>query len=212
METRLELLIASVISRLGSITKTKLLKLLYLFDVEFYRVNRAIFTGFEWRFFHLGPWTAELDISLQALVARGVLTEAVSDWSEFDTKVYRSTRAVDLGEPFDSYKQEAILRNVLNTWGEKTTGEILDYVYFQTEPMEHGVRNQLLDFSSISQELPEIYKRTSSGKSESEIRALHQKFNERISSLSAGRGFEFTPPRYDDEFQEAIEKLDAGLL
>ena len=38
------------------ITKTKLLKLLYLFDVEYYRVHRRTFTGFSWKFFHLGPW------------------------------------------------------------------------------------------------------------------------------------------------------------
>ena len=37
-------------------TKTKLLKLLYLFDVEYYRIHRIIFfTGFSWKFYHLGP-------------------------------------------------------------------------------------------------------------------------------------------------------------
>ena len=35
------------------VTKTKLLKLLYVFDVEYYR-HRSTFTGFGWKFFHLG--------------------------------------------------------------------------------------------------------------------------------------------------------------
>jgi hypothetical protein len=43
----------------GYATKTKLLKLLYLFDVEYYRQHRYTFTGFGWKFFHLGPWAAE---------------------------------------------------------------------------------------------------------------------------------------------------------
>src|ERR1039457_5693019 len=65
-------------------TKTKLLKLLYLFDVEYYRRHRRTFTGFGWKFFHLGPWAAEYDPALSGLLAHGVLSEQRSNSSEYD--------------------------------------------------------------------------------------------------------------------------------
>ena len=61
-------------------TKTKLLKLLYLFDVEYYRQHQHTrFTGFGWKFFHLGPWAAEYDPMLSGLLAHGVLSEQRSN-------------------------------------------------------------------------------------------------------------------------------------
>src|SRR4051794_32036482 len=72
-------LIAAIISfvkQKGSyVTKTKLLKLLYLFDIEYYRVHRRTFTGFSWKYFHLGPWAAEYDPTLDGLLASGALNE-----------------------------------------------------------------------------------------------------------------------------------------
>ena len=74
-------------------TKTKLLKLLYLFDVEYYRQHRCKFTGFGWKFFHLGPWAAEYDPTLSGLLAHGVLSEQRSNSSEYDAGVLQAWRA-----------------------------------------------------------------------------------------------------------------------
>jgi hypothetical protein len=67
----------------GYVTKTKLLKILYLFDIEYYRTNRRTFTGFDWKFFHLGPWTPEYDPLISDLVVNGVLLEQQSLRSEY---------------------------------------------------------------------------------------------------------------------------------
>ena len=60
------------------LTKTKLLKLLYLFDLEFFRAHGKTFTGFSWKFFHLGPWAAEYDDILQGLLADQALSAQFS--------------------------------------------------------------------------------------------------------------------------------------
>src|SRR5438552_11067713 len=73
----------------GYVTKTKLLKLLYLFDVEFYRTHRRLFTGFGWKFFHLGPWAREFDPVLTELILEGVLLQVESAKQEYDTKFLR---------------------------------------------------------------------------------------------------------------------------
>jgi hypothetical protein len=98
----------------------------------------------------------------------------------------------------------------LNTWGDRSTGEILDYVYFRTEPMENGIRNEPLDFSVIPEGRPEKYVRSSSGTPSGQIIAMKKAFAERIATLEneKEKGFEFTPPKYDDEFAKAIAKLD----
>lgn len=74
-------------------TKTKLLKLLYLFDIEYYRAHQQTFTSFGWKFFHLGPWATEFDPALDELVAKGTLlqqrsnTELVADPLALDSAV-----------------------------------------------------------------------------------------------------------------------------
>jgi hypothetical protein len=205
-------IVSYVTERGGSVTKTKLLKLLYLFDVEFYRTHRKTFTGFQWKYFHLGPWTKEFDPLLDKLVAGGSIDEQLIERPDFDAKFLRSNGPVNLKRTFDDFKDEAILRSVLDTWGPSSTGEILDYVYFRTEPMEYGVRNEPLDFSRILQQLPESYKRPSSGKTAGEIKKMRREFSESMAKRLQSTGFQFTPPQYDEEFRAAMEKLDAGIL
>src|SRR5271170_1970089 len=49
----------------GAPNKTKILKLLYLLDIESYRKTGAILTGFEWKFYRYGPWAASYEAALQ---------------------------------------------------------------------------------------------------------------------------------------------------
>src|SRR5436309_3548699 len=143
--------IVSHVTQRGSyVTKTKLLKLLYLCDVEYYRIFRRLLTGFQWKFFHLGPWAREFDPLLEGLLASGVLTDSISSRPEFETRIFKTSEEFDLARIFGTLKEEAPVKRVLDRWAESTTGEILDYVYFYTEPMEHGIRNEPLDFTTIS--------------------------------------------------------------
>lgn len=196
----------------GYVTKTKLLKLLYLFDVEFYRQHRQTFTGFGWKFFHLGPWAAEYDPALEGLLAQGILSERHSSSSEYDTIFYDPGKRVETHHAVATVKDESILLNVLKRWGTSTTGEILNHVYFQTEPMDAGIRNQLLDFSLIPAERPTLYSRSSSGKAPADIRKLRAEFKRQQAEKNAKeqRPFTFTPPEYDEEYFEAMAKLETA--
>src|SRR5215467_5983967 len=162
----------------GYVTKTKLLKLLYLLDVEFYRSHRETLTGFDWKFFHLGPWTAEFDPLIDTLLATDELVERPSTRTEYDTKFYHVDTPCDFGKLFKTATDEFSLKNVLRTWADSSTGQILDHVYFYTEPMERGVRNERLDFSSIPQGTTERYARPASDASPKEIQKLRAEFEE----------------------------------
>jgi hypothetical protein len=203
-------LVSQVVDRGGYVTKTKLLKLLYLLDVEYFRSHRQTFTGFNWKFFHLGPWAREFDSVIDDLVREETLVESTSTKQDYDTKFFRAAERRDMTGLFENFSDESLLRSILNTWSEATTGEILDYVYFHTEPMERGVRNEQLDFSSVSQEKPEKYVRPKSDVSEKEIRKRRKDFQQKLAERNTRiPGFKFTPPRYDEEFERALEKIEA---
>ena len=205
--------VSQVVEKGGYVTKTKLLKLLYLLDVEYYRVHRQTFTGFDWKFFHLGPWAREFDPLIDELVRTETLLENTSVKRDYDTKFFRVAESRDTRGLFSTFADESLLLSILNTWSEATTGEILDYVYFRTEPMEHGVRNEPLDFSSVSQERPEKYARPKSTISEKEIRKRRGDFQRSLSEQNTQASkFQFTPPRYDQEFEEAFRKIEAADL
>jgi hypothetical protein len=203
-------LVSYVTERGGYVTKTKLLKLLYLFDVEFYRAHGSTFTDLQWKFFHLGPWTSEFDPLLKELVEDEAIIETKSFKADYETKFYRASERSDLGKLFEKYSDKAILTTILDTWAESSTGEILDYVYFRTEPMEYGIRNQPLDFSRIFRQPLQKYVRTSSGKSTKEIAAARREIQESLRRTAAKKEdrFAFTPPKYDEEYFAALEKLE----
>lgn len=215
-QTVVDILIAAIVTWIAEhesyVTKTKLLKLLYLFDVEYYRHHRSTFTGFGWKFFHLGPWAADYDSALSGLLDQGILSEQRSNSSEYDAAFYKSVEHVETRRAFVRVKDESILLEVLKRWGTSTTGEILNYVYFQTEPMEAGIRNQPLDFSLIPTERPAVYARSSSGTSPAVIRKLRAKFERQQAEKKAKeqRPFTFTPPKYDEEYFEAMGKLQTA--
>jgi len=192
------------------LSKTKLLKLLYLFDVEYYRLHRTTFTGFPWKFFHLGPWTNEFDPVLEELVGAGELISRPSSRHDYDSMNYLPAEPREIGPLFTSFRDEGVLNRVLNVWVERSVGEILDYVYFHTEPMENGVRNTPLDFSVIPSQQPERYARTASNTPPGVMTRMRQEFKERQAQLQVQQfgDTEFTPPRYDDEFFQAMSKLE----
>lgn len=216
MNSSLSQLLTAVVSYVtehgGYLTKTKLLKLIYLFDVEYYRIHRRTFTELQWKYFHLGPWTREFDPVLSDLVHHGTLLEVASSKPDYDTKFYRPAEPADIGKLFDKYSDQAILRSVLDTWGESSTGEILDHVYFRTEPMEHGVRNEPLDFTRISEQVLPKYSKRPSAKNTKDINRARRTLEEHLAKIEASHTttFAFTPPRYDAEYLEAMEKLDDG--
>jgi hypothetical protein len=158
------------------------------------------------------------------LVGAGKLLRAQSPHADHETEFYRTPTTVPINQALPVFSDENILRVLLNTWAEKTTNEILNYVYFHTEPMIHGERNEILDFSLIAEEYTPIYGKSSSGKTQKEIRELRKKLEEQKKAVEHGVAFceieppagrkigekpaAFTRPRYDDEYWKAMEALE----
>lgn len=210
VKTLIPAVVSYVTAKGGTVSKTKLLKLLYLFDIEYYRRHRKLFTGFDWKFFHLGPWTREFDAELNDLIQHGMLIERQYETADYEGVLLRTEEPVDLHNAIPNVSDEFLLQRVLNDWGQKSTGEILDHVYFRTEPMEHGVRNERLDFAWVSEDQPEPYRRRPSGTAPGLIAKKKREYLQKIAKLplTGQNEARITEPRYDKDFFEALDVME----
>ena len=119
------------------IGRTQLVKLIYLVDVLHCRRHGERVTDLPWRYYHYGPYADEV----QVLVDRKNL--------EAD---YWTSGAFP--RPFGPSVRRTV-DDVINRWGFLGLNELLDYVYFETEPMEDVKRGDMLDFAKVLLEEPE---------------------------------------------------------
>lgn len=128
--------------------KTKLVKLLYLIDVETYKVKSRTFSGINWIFYHYGPYAFEIDEALKQLEI-DIPQENVKTYSGFNAKIFKPYKSLTSNFEESTGFQKMLVDRVLETWGPEDLNTLLSYVYFHTEPMENAVRNAKLDFSTI---------------------------------------------------------------
>lgn len=126
------------------IGKTQLIKLLYLLDVENFRSNKQTDTELNWIFYKYGPYAFEIEDFLENI---GVTEEKIP------TKGARVLLrlGIDHQEEVEiGIEKRVILDSLIEEWGDASLSELLDYVYFDTEPMmEAQTRGEALNFNSI---------------------------------------------------------------
>jgi len=133
----------------ASLGKTKLVKLLYLIDVENYRRRSQMLSGLEWVFYHYGPYSFEIDTELKRL-SLDLPQEEVTTQAGFTTITFKPSPNVPSGLGTDfSPAERLVVDRVLREWGMEQLNPILNFVYFNTEPMRDAQRGEVLDFTSI---------------------------------------------------------------
>jgi len=125
--------------------QTRMTKLLYLIEWEYFAWTRQRLTSLNWIFWHYGPWASDLSNVLEK--------EFAAPQEELK---YRQFRKVHWSFPEFEYVDtklkpvdlEGIVGRVIETFGSLPTEEIIEYVYFNTEPMKNAVRGEPLNFES----------------------------------------------------------------
>ena len=145
-------LISYVISELRDadigFAKTKLMKLIYIIDVENYRRRGETVSGLEWRFYHYGPYAFEIDTALGEL-GIDIPQEQVTTQGGHQAIVFKSQDLFHGVGALIPSTEKLVARLVLGEWGMTELNPLLDYVYFHTEPMQDAKRGDLLDFAKI---------------------------------------------------------------
>lgn len=122
---------------------TRLVKLMYLVELEYFRQVRETLTDLEWRFHLYGPYPASFTSVLEEPEIE------ISEWKSGKT----TRRIVRDEEQFlriaADFTLETIVGRVVKDWGDADLNQLLDYVYFETEPMQNARRGDILDFSKV---------------------------------------------------------------
>ena len=133
----------------ATLTRTKLVKLVYLIDVARAEGLGRTLTGLRWRFLHYGPYAPELGATLEALEGR----DAIFGGSLGDATLYRGARDVPDADNWPASICMSVDR-VVDDWAGSELNKLLDHVYFHTTPMKGVERGEELDFSLVERERP----------------------------------------------------------
>lgn len=137
------------------LTTNRLVKFLYLADLYEARAREGkTITGFPWRFVYYGPYCPEAMQSIEETARRGLVCKQTFD-STFDKEKSYSLFSCNDHEA-EKLQQHfrmgtlSQLQSAIKRFGEDTP-LLLDYVYFETEPMKDAKKGDLLDFSKAQQ-------------------------------------------------------------
>ncbi len=133
----------------ATLTRTKLVKLVYLIDVARAEGLGRTLTGLRWRFLHYGPYAPELGAMLEELEGRG----AIFGGSLGGATLYRGARDVPDADNWPASICMSVDR-VVDDWAGSELNKLLDHVYFHTTPMQGVQRGEELDFSLVERERP----------------------------------------------------------
>lgn len=201
-------LVNQIQERGGRPIKTQLMKLLYLLDLEFYRRYGRTVTELRWKYYHHGPYAVEVDKVL------GNLPDI--DESEFVSRAgrkgytYVSESDIDESERqlinMFGYPVKQVLDRVLDRWALEDLWPLLDYVYFETEPMQGARRGDVLDFSRVSREESPVPSVPKIELPRGKLAELRQRLAE---ARPKRKGFRVpTPAPYDDVYFESLRTMD----
>jgi uncharacterized phage-associated protein len=177
--------------------KVRITKLLYLLDLEYYRDHGSTFTGLNWIYYKYGPYTAEIDDVLSQV---GIKLEEEA----FTSK--KSIKRLMVSESVSAYSVDTHLENYLHriwtAWGMESLPRLLDFVYFETEPMLDAKRGEPLNFNKVTKkEIPKKIKWTS--EKQKKLQEIGKSIREKLTKISLPAS-----PQFPQETTEILRIWD----
>jgi hypothetical protein len=194
------------------LTFLRLVKFLYLVDLTWARENKGEpLTGWPWKFVYYGPFCIESLDAIEKAYYSGFIKKDTypSKFVDEDYNLYWCSEKPDISESMPSFLKSP-LDDAISKWGDDTYG-LLDYVYFDTEPMLDAKKGDLLDFSKARKfEKPiEIKMRKlnpeSVAKGKEILERLKTKYKEELANRSKGSQPIYD---YDEVYYKAAQFLD----
>ncbi len=190
-----------------NVTKTGLVKLLYLVDVESLRLGLPRVSEVKWVFYNYGPYAHEIDEALRSL--SGTEVDETSGISSLGRSFYgyRARPVEELSRiPLEA---RGVIKDVLDKWGGEDLNKLLNYVYFETEPMLNADWGKPLDLDLVQprQEqgaLADYLARKVSREEAEQLARLKREFWARAADRRKRLTKPALAPRYDDVFREGL--------
>jgi hypothetical protein len=131
----------------GIPAKTRLVKLLYLVDLNSVRDRGEQATSFRWLFYHFGPYAPDIERIIDRQLGNTIDLAETGEFFGDRMYVYRLREyppATLLPDRLRRYCDE-----VCDRWALEDLNDLLSYVYFETPPMVGAVRGEPLDLSRV---------------------------------------------------------------
>ena len=189
----------------GQVSRLRLIKFLYLADWHAIRLTRNRLTSYPWRFYHYGPYSVEtqrdIDLSVQQHLIEPRVLEGPEDEEVNLYRCYGDEPEIwrDIGVSLDSF-----LRREIDRWVGRPLPEFLDYVYFETEPMIHARRGDLLNFDNVE---PYVKPGEHPIPKTKPSKEMQQKMRGFLNRTREARPIG-PPPVYDEPYERALKFLD----
>lgn len=149
--------VAQVVDSGGTLGVTKLVKILYLLDVEYYRRHRKLLTGLNWVFYRYGPYAFEIPDILRGLDLE-LPQEDVPIGGDRYVHKFKPEYLPELDiESILSPADALWVNKRISKWALEDLNKLLSYVYFDTEPMHDAELGKPLNFSKIPRLKPQRY-------------------------------------------------------
>ena len=141
------------VDRGSRLTKIRLVKFLYLFDLFWAQSKKQTFTDWPWAFVQYGPYCRESTNAIDSAAMLGYLSAELyeSQYRDEDFRLYSAGDRISEGaverlkESIPLYVSSRLF-SIVKKWHDDTYG-LLDYVYFHTGPMLHARPGDVLSFS-----------------------------------------------------------------
>lgn len=115
----------------GYITKTQLIKFLYLADLYSVKWTGKQLTDLDWCYYQFGPWNEGIDVALNEMNGKEIIQESQYN-ATYIRPVNQAAQADDLEIPLSI---KFVLDNIRREWaGSDKLDQLLEYVY-STAPM-----------------------------------------------------------------------------
>ncbi len=208
-------------SRDIKLTTVRVVKFVYLADVHFARHNAGkTYTGLPWAFVNYGPYCGEVMREIDALAdKRAICRESFE--SKSGDKDYNLFSCKDRGAELIGEQLPIALvyplRADIRKFGDDTQA-LLDYVYFETEPMEQVRKGDRLDFTRVrpskTTSLKPLRKLTKQEKAAAKdhIRALVEQMQLARARQARDQRSLLPESLYDDAYFEALVSMESEDL
>jgi hypothetical protein len=184
---------------------TRVVKLIYLADLEWRRRHGEPLVDVTWRFLHFGPYAYEF---------ASILGDPDMEVAEFEGKTARRFvfSPTELKATQVAPEIQQVLAELVTKWGSTDLNRLLDHVYFDTEPMENAKRGEVLDFSTVKGAEPPVHPQFDV----SRLLALRARLREQVRNLGLSReGIHIPAAPFDEQRvwdeESSTPRLPIGL-
>lgn len=187
------------------VTTIRIIKLLYLIDLAYFKKYKKTLTTVEWVRYKYGPYFFEAPEIIRSTNINIEYEEKPTDKGFVRTFYPISNIELSQKIPFVA---EQIINKVIKEWSHEDIQSLLLYVY-DTAPMKNTILNQPLVFRTIRKQTKVVVKRRQI--------VLRPETKAKIQSMLKERKADYPKPLsefYDEEYYKAIQLLnqeDTGI-